>query len=290
MKTMKNLIANIEWKEKTSVVDHMLEALDNLCLEPLAAGLEAEVYKIRFYPFKAVMKIWNKGSSPDVEYQYQLLKELKRNGISVPEPYGWGICKDSSKILWTSDAGAPISDIDLNKLKEIANLLLDIHHISFQQLDKSLHRTYDFVEYFYPKINQYPDIRNELIRLVRKAGIKQERLIHGDFHLGNILNRHGLYTIIDWTNAQLGDPRYDVAWASFLIKIYNGEPMYSAFQNEYMEKNSISETDLVVFEALACLRWILLNRLTDIPKNERVIVRVNDVVRSNPELNREVMI
>jgi len=290
MRTMSDLFANIAWKQKTGVVDRMLEAPGDLCFEPVAAGLEAEVYKIRFPSVNAVLKIWNKRSNPDVHFQHELLQELKLKGISVPEPYGWGLCHNSIKVLLTSDAGAPVSDIDQNQLKKIVNLLVDIHHISFQQLDQPLRRTYDFVQYFYPEIHRFPDIRNAVNRLVRKAEIKQEKLIHGDFHLGNILNDHGEIKIIDWTNAQLGDPRYDVAWASFLIKIYIGETMYSAFQNEYMKKNVIPETELVVFEALACLRWILLNRMTDIPKNERIIDRVNHAIQSNPELHRELVI
>ena len=36
---------------------------------------------------------------------------------------------------------------------------------------------------------------------------------HGDFHLGNIVEVDERYMVIDWTNGQLGDSRYDFAWS-----------------------------------------------------------------------------
>ncbi|KYP82069.1 hypothetical protein AYW79_05880 [Ferroacidibacillus organovorans] len=64
----------------------------------------------------------------------------------------------------------------------------------------------DFVEYFYSGIEAFPSMKEELIRLIASADMNMDRIIHGDFNLGNIVEENGRYTVIDWTNGQFGDP------------------------------------------------------------------------------------
>jgi aminoglycoside phosphotransferase (APT) family kinase protein len=46
-----------------------------------------------------------------------------------------------------------------------------------------------------------------------------DRLIHGDFHPGNVLLRHdGSPVAIDWTGAARGDPAADVARSYLIIR------------------------------------------------------------------------
>ncbi|MFB6363474.1 phosphotransferase family protein [Paenibacillus elgii] len=133
-------------------------------------------------------------------------------------------------------------------------------------------------------------MRAELLQLVASSGLKQNKLIHGDFNLGNILDNDGRFTIIDWTNAQLGDARYDLAWSNFLIHIYNGEMLASAFRNAYLANREFETEEMLRFEAIACLRWLLLHRIADLPRSETVIQRVNDVIVGNKYLNTTLML
>ena len=45
-----------------------------------------------------------------------------------------------------------------------------------------------------------------------------------------------------------------------------------------------------LFEAIACLRWLLLNRIADIPRNEKTIERVNDIIINNNYMNRKFIL
>jgi aminoglycoside phosphotransferase (APT) family kinase protein len=125
-----------------------------------------------------------------------------------------------------------------------------------------------------------------LISLVQTTQIKQEHIIHGDFHLRNILEKNDRYTIIDWTNGQLGDPRYDFAWSLTLKKIYVSERYAYVFRSAYLLENDIQQKELEVFEALASLRWIMLNKSGSIPKGPNTIRRVKSLITNNPFLKK----
>src|SRR5690606_37613875 len=107
-------------------------------------------------------------------------------------------------------------------------------------------------------------------------GIKQDCLIHGDYNMGNVLANEEGYVLIDWTNAQLGDARYDSAWASYLLRIYNGEEYGLRFMKAYLAtcegENALAEWPL--FESIACLRWLLLDRVTGLSPTADMVARV----------------
>jgi aminoglycoside phosphotransferase (APT) family kinase protein len=129
-----------------------------------------------------------------------------------------------------------------------------IHQFPAEELDPSLCPKRDFIRYFYPAIEDHPDIGNRLAQLVQDSNMKQHRLIHGDYNLKNVLVADGKYTIIDWTNGQLGDPRYDIAWSVLLVRIYVGERQASAYLRAFRSGNSYTAEEMDLFEAIACLR------------------------------------
>lgn len=95
------------------------------------------------------------------------------------------------------------------------------------------------------------------------------------------MENHGRYTVIDWTNGQLGDPRYDFAWSHTLIKIYASDRYARLFRSAYFLENDIQQEELEVFEALACMRWMLLNRNGGTLKGPATMERVQNLMASN---------
>lgn len=261
-----------------------------LTVTKLPSGLEAEVIKYNSSTNIVVLKLWNKESNPDVHFQHVLLSALRHKGISVSSSYGWGYTASNHKALLTSFDGSPISILTDQIVKDLADLLLRLHHVSLHELDSTLHKKYDFIPYFFAGLQEHQDIQAELVQLVNSANLQQNTFIHGDYNLGNILNDQGKYTIIDWTNAQLGDARYDLAWASFLINLYNGEELAAAFRNAYLSKSEFIMEDILRFEAIACLRWLLLNRIADVPKNEKTIEQINEIILKNKHLNTKLIL
>lgn len=281
---MVNPIGTVDWIVKNERMDDLLKQEESFMIQPLDQGAEAEVMKICSATESFVLKVWNKRSKPDISFQYHLLKVLYERGLSVSEPVGWGVNSNGDKALLVTFDGLPILKVNNKKMKEIANLLLNIHQIDVKEIENIQFPTYEFIDYFFPRVKEQGDIYNTVISLVQKVEIKQEHLIHGDFHLRNIVEKNDQYSIIDWTNGQLGDPRYDFAWSLILLKIYVSEHSANAFRSAYLLENDIPQKELEVFEALASLRWIVLHRSGGVPEDPNIIKKVRGLLTNNPFL------
>ncbi|MFC7677635.1 aminoglycoside phosphotransferase family protein [Paenibacillus sp. GCM10028914] len=275
----------MNWIEKNEILDALLNKEETLTADSMDQGFEAEVLKISSNKESFVLKVWNKNSKPDIRFQYRLLNELHECGLPVSKPIGWGIDPHGNKVLFTSFDGTRVFRLDDKKMTEIANILSSIHRINPEKLTSTSLPKYDFIDYFFYEARKYEDIYNALIPLVQQAQMKQDRLIHGDFHLNNLLEDQGKYSVIDWTNGQLGDFRYDFAWSLLLLKIYVPEQFVEIFYSAYLMDNNISYEELQVYEALALLRWMTLNRIAATPLVPDIKVRVKSFISSNPYLN-----
>ncbi|WP_375104779.1 aminoglycoside phosphotransferase family protein [Paenibacillus sp. RS8] len=279
---MRTPITNVNWLEHQEIIMHDLLIQEaTLTTYPMDDGFEAEVLKISSGQESFVLKTWSKISKPDVQFQYRLLEVLSERGVAVSKPVGWGINPDGDKVLLTSFDGTPILKVNDKTMKKLASILARIHQIDIAELEHIQLPKYDFVDYFFPEVSEHADLKQALISLVKQTPMKQDRIIHGDFHLGNIVEEQEQFTVIDWTNGQLGDPRYDFAWSFILLKIHLSERYARVFRSAYLLENDIEQEELEVFEAWACLRWILLNRRGSTPKGPNVTKRVKSLIGSN---------
>ncbi|MEK5037104.1 aminoglycoside phosphotransferase family protein [Sporosarcina sp. FSL K6-3457] len=275
-------IGIVDWVEKNEMMDELLNREDTLTTEPMDHGFEAEVMKICSDKDSFVLKVWNKNSKPNISFQYHLLNILFEQGLAVSKPFGWGINPNGDQVLLTTFDGMPVLNVNKKKMMEIANILSKIHQVKVGEVENIQVPKRDFIDYFFPGVREHADINNALISLVQITQINQEHIIHGDFHLRNILEKNDRYIVIDWTNGQLGDPRYDFAWSLTLLKIYVSENSANVFCSAYLLKNEIPKKELEIFEALACLRWILLHRSGGVPKEPNTIKRVRGLLTNNP--------
>lgn len=80
-------------------------------------------------------------------------------------------------------------------------------------------------------------------------------LLHGDFWPGNILWKDGqLVAVIDWEDAQLGDPLADLANSRLeIVWAFGIEAMHS-FTHDYASLTTIDFTDLPYWDLCAALR------------------------------------
>ncbi|MCJ8008150.1 aminoglycoside phosphotransferase family protein [Lederbergia wuyishanensis] len=281
---MSTPLSVINWIEKSDILDGLIVQEHNLTLQPMNQGYEAEVIKIESDNESFVLKVWNKSSKPDISFQFRLLNVLFERGLSVSKPVGWGINQNSHKVLLTTFNGGPVLKVNNKKMIDFAKILSSLHQTNIEEIGTIELPKYDFADYFFPEINKHPDIYNAVISLVHHIEIMQECIIHGDFHLANILEENDRYTVIDWTNGQLGDSRYDFAWSLTLKRIYTSERLAQVFRSTYLLKNDIPNEDLEVFESLACLRWILLSRSGGTPIWPNTIKRVKSLIGTNPFL------
>lgn len=271
----------MDWVEKNEKMDDLLNQEETLTTHSMDHGFEAEVTKISSDKESFVLKVWNKSSKPDVRFQFHLLNTLSERGLSVSKPVGWGINPNEDTVLLTTFDGMPVHQVNEKKVIDIAKILSRIHQIHVEELGDIHLPKYEFTNYFFPGVREHDDLNSALISLVQIIQIQQDRIIHGDFHVGNIVEENDRYTVIDWTNGQLGDSRYDFAWSLTLQKIYISERYAHVFRSAYLLENDIEQKELEVFEALACLRWILLNRNGGVPKRSNTIERVKELITNN---------
>lgn len=277
-------LKSIDWIAKNDLIDHLLQQEDNLAISTMDQGFEAEVVKVTLEQTSYVLKIWNKDSRPDVSFQFHLLNALFDRELSVSKPIGWGMNANGEKVLFTSFDGAAVKKVNKKKMSDLALLLASIHQTPVEELLHVQLPKYDFIDYFYSAIKEHPDLLLALTHFLSMTEMNQEQLIHGDFHLANILENNGKYTVIDWTNGQLGDIRYDFAWSFVLKSIYVSEQNASAFRTAYLKTNPISQNDVQLFEAIACLRWILYSRHEKVPKGTNTLDTIMSLITNNPYL------
>jgi aminoglycoside phosphotransferase (APT) family kinase protein len=77
-------------------------------------------------------------------------------------------------------------------------------------------------------------------------------VLHGDYHPGNIIvsKQTGDLTIIDWSFADVGDHRLDLAWAALWTGVIGGTEARSEFLAAYEMSTGEKIEDLAYFEAL----------------------------------------
>lgn len=274
-------IAQVNWVGKSTELDVLLMQGDSVTVHAMNQGLEAEVMELRSGIGNFVLKVWNKSSKPDIGFQFQLLRVLSELGLSVSMPVGWGINQDSDKVLLTSFDGNTFLQLSEAKMTAMANLLSRIHQIPAGEIREIELPKYSFTGYFFPGVREHDDLHQALLDVMKLIVIKQERMIHGDFHLGNIVEMDDRITVIDWTNGQWGDSRYDFAWSLTLQRIYISDRYAGVFRSAYLTQHNIPPEELEAFEALACLRWMLLNRRGGSPRGPHTMERVQALISTN---------
>ncbi|QJD88188.1 aminoglycoside phosphotransferase family protein [Cohnella herbarum] len=278
-------MVGIDWIEKSE--DELFHSDSVITVDTMVQGFEAEVVKIGTGRRSYVLKVWNKSSKPDIRFQYSLLNVLHERELAVSKPVGWGFNTAKDQALLTTFDGMPFRPQNVKRIAELADILSRIHRMRAEDISNlPLH---DFTDYFFPGVSDFPNLQESLIPLVRDAELKQDRLIHGDFHLNNIVEDDGRLTVIDWTNGQLGDTRYDFAWSLLLKRLYVSELYATAFRSAYLSAIEISQVELERFEALACLRWILLNKYGATPGGPDTMKKLKGIVQANPYLKANLV-
>lgn len=80
-------------------------------------------------------------------------------------------------------------------------------------------------------------------------------LLHWDFHPANVLFAPpDSYSVIDWTQAEICDPRFDLAWTLVLVGSQASWDAAAAILTGYAAQGGATEPDLDYFVAAACLK------------------------------------
>lgn len=284
---MEHPLSNIDWSERNQRLDDLLNQ-EKITVESMKQGFEAEVMKINQEQDSFVLKRWNKDSKPNISMQYRLLIVMTDLALPVPKPVAWGVNKDTDhQVLLTSYEGNPLSKFDVNTFTRFGSLLAKIHNAPVSKNDSEYLPKHNFVEYNYRGIKEHPDLHAVLEHLMGIVTLKQDRIIHGDYHLDNVVEKDRQYRVIDWTNGQLGDPRFDFAKSLVFISIFFASAWKSAaFRKAYLEEIPIPEEEIEIFVAMVCLKWLLDHR-NGYAKQERIkFQRLLEIMKANALLQK----
>lgn len=279
---MENWFDAIAWIEQDDRMRDFRQ--EDMTVEAMTHGMEAEVYKLSSRQQSAVLKLWNRHSRPDVGLQYQLLLMLHEQGLPVSRPLGWGRDPNGASALLTTYDGAELTKVNTATMTQLAHMLSSLHHMQAAPDLKLRLPANDNVNYFFPAIHEHPDLDRALRTVRMTTPVGHGHIIHGDFHIRNILEQDGKFTVIDWTNARLGEAGYDYAWSLLLTRIYISERLATSFRAAYLSAFPLPAEHLEGWEALACLRWVLLHRTGAVPADDRIRARARGIMSGNAHL------
>ncbi len=213
-------------------------------------------------------------STPDhVAHEYRILQLIEEAGIAAPRPLlldAEGRMFGVPAIVLTYLRGRPLyASRDVSSwVGQLAQALLSIHALTNDDVDLSWLSLYDR-EGMRKEIGRREEQARERGSLAREvhavlnAEIDRIRwlepvFVHDDFWPGNTVWRYGrLVGVIDWTSAELGDPRADVSQCRADIALSLGRDEADAFLEAYQARAAQPLPDVWYFDLFRGLRALI---------------------------------
>ncbi len=216
----------------------------------------------------------NRSSRPEhVAHEYRVLQLVEEAEIPAPRPLlldAEGDLFGVPAIVLTYLPGRPVympRDVT-SWAEQLAQTLLGIHAVTPECFDMSCLSVNlrDGIREEIEKRGEYARQKGALAREVH-AILSEEidrvawpgaTFVHDDFWPGNTVWRSGRLTgVIDWTHAEMGDPRTDVAQCRIDLALILGLDAANAFREAYQASASKRLPDIWYFDLFRGLRAIL---------------------------------
>lgn len=195
-----------------------------------------------------ILRIYkNENDSQNGHKEFTILNALKEQNLPVPKVYYFDkhskVFGKPFMIMETirgKDASNYITDdkTSQNIVNKMAKVLVDIHKVDLKHIENSkiLRQQYErkqqllsdarrFISERCPKFLGFsPPYQRRFIAAVKKLpSTKPEKvcsaLLHLDYEPNHILVLDGHCIVIDWGEASIGDPAYDVAWTYHKLRL-----------------------------------------------------------------------
>ncbi len=190
--------------------------------------------------------------------EYETLNALTQIGFPVPQAY---LCETNSKffgfpfILISKEEG---NNVNIDQIGSFAITLATLHNLTIDQLGlQSLRFPRDSLEFANTKVaclkhfmkttkhygflkRNFSSAINWLDSYSLNVSCPKYCLLHGEYHPRHtLLTNNSELTVIDWENAEIGDPAFDVAYAYNTVKLMyanSAEEPAEIFLAEYIKK------------------------------------------------------
>lgn len=263
---------DIRWVERTGTFHSWQERHPDAMPWVLRESREAAIWVLGTGTApEYVIKRWKLNLWVDARANYHLLRKLSSLRLPAVPPAGWGFESTDGQVLATRYAGEPIERASHAAIEAFGRTLALIHTAPLDTLGLAAPADSSAFferlrERFFAGVEAFEDLAS-LLREARTSLPPLETvLIHGDYHLGNTVRGVQGLTVLDWSEAQLGDWRYDLAWAELLTLIYTGPAARDVLVDAYAATSGrpLGET-LRPYQIVAAIRWLLLSRTAPFP-------------------------
>ncbi len=260
---------NRETEKYEQVIQRLFPHTSLLKTWPLTGGMSAQMTALELrQPDGQIRRVIVR--IPGTAEQYELLKHLHASGLRVQQVYDFDASGDifpTPYLVLEYVEGKPEfapSDLD-GFIRPYAAQLASIHQVDHSAFRLDGLKQRSFAERLQAlTVNPEPSPDGQRIRqaLAQAASIDQWNtpvLVHGDFWPGNVLWHEGrLAAVIDWEDAETGDPLADLAVSRLDTLLIFGIRAMHDFTAHYQSQmsDSISFANLPYWDLLAALRAV----------------------------------
>lgn len=226
-------------------------------------ALEVEMGNGRFHK-----RIIRSHQHPGVaENEFRLLQQLSALGLPVPEPYHLDVSGQilAAPYLVIGYSEGEMAFAPVNRdgyIRQMAAQLAKIHRVTSSPIDLTFlpQRGPGCSELERPLIHpKFPFDESRIHEALAAHPLRSGNapaLLHGDFWPGNCLWRNGRLTaVIDWEDAQLGDPLIDLAQSRSEIVWIFGPAALETFTQHYQSLANLDYGNLPYWDLCAALRF-----------------------------------
>ena len=252
-------------------------------LSALGEGWETDLYRLKLAgtqngepeSFELVIRMYQGTNAlENAEKEFSLMTDMTRFGIATPHVEA--LVTDRSilehpfivmEYIKGGTLGARIGNDGVSQwLDPMMEMLVRIHAVPWVELlpepERPIPKPSDPLAYVGGLLEQMDrtieryglvDFEPVMRWLREREGLgsaSEPSLIHNDFHSQNILLKEDSLVVIDWSFAEVGDIRMDLAWSVLLFGVMAGEDYRAALLEAYEKAAGSQIKNFEFFEAL----------------------------------------
>jgi aminoglycoside phosphotransferase (APT) family kinase protein len=289
-------------------------------LEKFRDGWESDNYLLEVeygVPRIGVRWVWRiysgSGSQEKAVREFHGMQKLHAAGYSVPqvillETEGSPVNRPfiimefiPGEMMWAMLEAAPVQK-QVQLIDQFCQLFAQLHGLDWRLFDDSLpdgepffiidrwldnarRGLREFPEFDASPFIDWVQARRELYACRRPSPV------HQDFHPGNVLvGPDGRATVIDWSNFEVTDSRFDLAWTLVLTYAHGTPELREMILKGYQRHAGKPVDHLEAFEAIACARRLfdLTVSLTQGAQRRGMNPQAVEAMRHSMEAHRRV--
>lgn len=262
----------IRWIERIEAFHRWLAHNPAAAPRVLHSSREATIWELATDAVPVyVIKRWKPDRWVDARANYRLLRSLDSLALPAVAPAGWGFDGEDGQVLAMRYAGEPVDRASRVDVEAFGRTLALIHAAPLDRLDLAAPANSPAFfrrlrERFFNGVDAFEDLAALLHETLPQLPPLETVLMHGDYHLGNVARGAEGLSVLDWSEAQLGDWRYDLAWSGLLTLIYTGPQARDTVVGAYITASGRSPGEgMRSYEIIAAIRWLLLSRTAPFP-------------------------